>query len=64
MRRVTKWHDLGDGVKAGKWCGGEVRAYRPPPGYSAQCELIETHPVTGKALESEWWVFLTPKKGN
>lgn len=62
MRTIQKFHPLDLGMKAGRYFGQQdVRCYRPPSGYNATAELIDSHPVTGERLsQSEWWVFLSP----
>lgn len=38
-------------VRARRWHGaGDVRAYRPPSGWSARADLTDTHPITGLVL--------------
>ncbi|AVS80765.1 hypothetical protein C8244_06990 [Paracidovorax avenae] len=45
--RVRRWHGAGD-----------VRGYRPPSGWSAQADLTDTHPITGRVLpRAQWWVI-------
>ena len=62
MRSVSKFYHLGQGKKAGRYIGQQdVRCYRPPLGYRATAELIDSHPLTNKQFtKSEWWIFLTP----
>ena len=45
--------------RARAWRGrGDVRGYRPARGWIASGELVDVHPITGKALRaSQWWVF-------
>lgn len=44
-----------------RWQGqGDVRAYAPPAGWTANAQLIDMHPIRGTALPgSEWWIFET-----
>lgn len=44
-----------------RWRGcGDVRGHRPAKGWEASAELIDSHPITGKALrQSQWWIFET-----
>jgi hypothetical protein len=50
---------LDRGVLAFRWHGGDPRGYMPPRGHTAQADLIEHHPLTGRFLgRSEWWIFL------
>ncbi|OFM73591.1 hypothetical protein HMPREF2670_19595, partial [Pseudomonas sp. HMSC072F09] len=38
-------------VRARRWHGeGDVRGYRPPPGWTACADLTDLHPFTGHAL--------------
>ena len=48
-------------VRAFRWNGrGDVRAYRPPTGWSAQADLTNTHPTNGESLpRAEWWIVET-----
>ena len=64
MRNVKKFYPLGQGKKAGKYIGQkDVRCYRPPLGYSATAELIDSHPLTREQFaQSEWWIFLSPEE--
>ena len=57
-------HWLEGGIIAFRWNGqDDVRSYKPPAGYKAEADLIETHPVTGGFLgESQWWIFLNRKE--
>lgn len=42
---------------------GDVRGYRPPPGWSAMADLTDTHPLTGKTLpQSQWWITETKEQ--
>ena len=63
MRNVAKFYPLGQGKKAGRYIGQQdVRCYRPPLGYSATAELIDSHPFTREQFaKSEWWIFLSPE---
>ena len=56
---------VSEGVLAFRWHSrSDPRGYMPPRGYTAEADLIEHHPLTGKFLDrSEWWIFLT-LKGN
>ena len=62
MRVIQKFHPLDHGMEAGRYLGRQdVRGYRPPSGYNATADLVDSHPVTGEPLsQSEWWLFLTP----
>jgi len=48
-------------VRACRWHGeGDVRGYRPPPGWSARADLSDIHPITGRALpRAVWWIVET-----
>jgi hypothetical protein len=48
-------------VRARRWHGeGDVRGYRPPSGWSARADLIDIHPITGRALpRAVWWLIET-----
>ncbi len=48
-------------VRARRWHGeGDVRGYRPPPGWSACADLTDIHPTTCRALpRSTWWLIET-----
>lgn len=48
-------------VRARRWRGqGDVRAYRPPAGWTATADLIDMHPISSRPLpKSEWWIFET-----
>ena len=36
---------------------GDVRGYRPRRGWTADAELLDVHPVTGRPLAgSQWWI--------
>ncbi|MFD1838946.1 hypothetical protein [Paracidovorax cattleyae] len=38
----------------------DVRGYRPPSGWSAQADLTDTHPITGRVLpRAESWIIET-----
>ena len=64
MRNIAKFYPLGQGKKAGRYIGQQdVRCYRPPLGFSATAELIDSHPLTQeKFAQSEWWIFLSPEE--
>jgi hypothetical protein len=49
-----------EGVLAFRWHGrSDPRGYVPPRGTTAEADLIEHHPLTGRFLgRSEWWIFL------
>lgn len=35
----------------------DVRGHRPPPGWQAQADLLDHHPLTGRPLpSSQWWI--------
>lgn len=39
---------------------GDVRGYRPPPGWTACADLTDLHPITGRALpRAVWWIIET-----
>jgi len=46
-------------VRARRWHGkGDVRGYRPPPGWTACAALTDLHPITGRALpRAVWWIM-------
>lgn len=48
-------------VRARRWHGeGDVRAYRPPRGWTARADLTDIHP--GCALpRAMWWLIETKK---
>lgn len=48
-------------VRARRWHGeGDVRGYRPPPGWTACADLTDLHPITGRALpRAMWWIIET-----
>lgn len=48
-------------IRMRRWRGqGDVRAYRPPEGWTAAANLIDIHPVSGQPLpDSQWWLFET-----
>ena len=48
-------------VRARRWHGeGDVRGYRPPPGWSACADLTDIHPITGRDVQlSTWWLIET-----
>ena len=36
---------------------GHVRRYRPARGWTAEAEIADVHPVTGRPLpDSQWWI--------
>ena len=38
----------------------DVRAYRPPNGWSAVAHVLDDHPVTGRPLRKPgWWICET-----
>ena len=45
---------------AAVYAPGTVRGYRPPSGWSARADLIDIHPITGRALpRAVWWLIET-----
>ncbi len=58
-----KYVPVAEGLLAFRWHNrSDPRGYVPPRGYTAEADLIEHHPATGKFLgRSEWWIFLTVK---
>lgn len=48
-------------VRARRWHGeGDVRGYRPSPGWTACADLTDLHPITGRALpRAVWWIIET-----
>ncbi|PHP77186.1 hypothetical protein [Pseudomonas aeruginosa] len=48
-------------VRARRWHGeGDVRGYRPPPGWTACADLTDLHSFTGHALpRAVWWIIET-----
>ena len=48
-------------VRARRWHGeGDVRGYRPPLGWTSCADLMDMHPITGRALvRAEWWIIET-----
>ncbi|WOS42700.1 hypothetical protein [Xanthomonas rydalmerensis] len=51
-------------VSARRWHGaGDVRACRPPSGWSARANLTDTYPTTGRVLpRAEWWIIETKQQ--
>lgn len=51
-------------VRARRWHGeGDVRGYRPPPGWTACANLTDLHPITGRALpRAVWWIIETKEQ--
>ena len=50
-------------VRARRWHGeGDVRDYRPSSGWTARADLMDIHPITGRALaRAVWWIIETKK---
>ncbi|WP_430543768.1 hypothetical protein [Xanthomonas sacchari] len=48
-------------VRARRWHGeGDVRGYRPASGWAARADLMDIHPITGRALShAVWWIIET-----
>lgn len=56
-----KYHYSSNSRRAFRWEGAsDVRAHRPPKGWSAEAILTEYHPSTGKPFkQSQWWIIET-----
>lgn len=50
-----------EAVRWFRWTGSsDVRAHRPPKGWTCYAEMFDAHPVTGRQFaQAQWWVCET-----
>lgn len=60
------WNYSGLLQRCKRWNGsGDVRGHRAARGWTATADLVDAHPVTGRALKrSEWWIFERKEGGH
>jgi len=48
-------------IRFRRWaCNKDIRLYRPPKGWTADADVFDVHPITGRSLrDGQWWIIET-----